>query len=57
MLTRREALYGLGALLGSVAFSALLAAEEERTGPLAPRKPHVPAKAKACIFLMMAACA
>ena len=54
MFTRREALYGLGTSLGSVAFSALLAAEDKRAqGPLAPRKPHVPAKAKACIFLMM----
>src|SRR5215207_3984444 len=37
MLSRRDALYGLGTTLGSVAFSAMLAA----------------AKAKACIFLMM----
>src|SRR3954451_8518294 len=55
MLSRREALYGLGTTLGGVAFSALLAAEEKRAGdgPLSPRKPHAPAKAKACIFLMM----
>jgi hypothetical protein len=55
MFTRREALYGLGTSLGSVAFSALLAAEERRArdGPLSPKKPHVAAKAKACIFLMM----
>src|SRR6476620_9506401 len=55
MLSRREALYGLGTTLGGVAFSALLAAEERRAGdgPLSPRKPHAPAKAKACIFLMM----
>src|SRR5215831_18280069 len=53
MLTRRDALYGLGASLGSVAFSALLAADEKRAGPLAPKRPHVSAKAKACIFLMM----
>src|SRR6476661_2334582 len=52
MLTRRAALYGLGTSLGSVAFSALLA-DEARERPLAPRKPHVPARAKACIFLMM----
>src|SRR5437660_7179218 len=51
MLTRREALYGLGTSLGSVAFSALLAADEKC--PLSPKKPHAPAKAKACIFLMM----
>jgi hypothetical protein len=59
MLSRRDALYGLGATLGSVAFSALLAAEDGRdkpgrsSDPLAPKKPHAPAKAKACIFLMM----
>lgn len=53
MLTRRDALYGLGASLGAVAFSALLAAEEKKAGPLTLKKPHTPAKAKACIFLMM----
>src|SRR5215208_8054264 len=53
MLTRRDALFGLGTSLGSVAFSALLAADERRAGPLEPKKPHVAAKAKACIFLMM----
>ena len=54
MLTRRETLYGLGTSLGGVAFSALLAAGEERpAAPLAPKAPHAPARAKACIFLMM----
>src|SRR5437899_12824713 len=55
MLSRRDALFGLGASLGSVAFSALLAADEKRAAadPLAPKKPHTKAKAKACIFLMM----
>jgi Protein of unknown function (DUF1501) len=48
MFTRRDALYGLGTGLGSVAFSALLAAEDKRVP-----KPHAPAKATACIFLMM----
>ena len=58
--TRRDFVYGLGASLGSVAFSAMLAstarageAAPPRSGPLAPRAVHVPAKAKACIFLMM----
>jgi hypothetical protein len=58
--TRRDFVYGLGASLGSVAFSAMLAstarageAAPPRPGPLAPRAVHVPAKAKACIFLMM----
>lgn len=43
---RREALYGLGAGLGSVAFSSLLGAANTRTV-------HHPAKATRCIFLMM----
>jgi len=52
--TRRDFVYGLGASLGSVAFSALLAGEAgPRPGPLAPRRPHHAAKAKSCIFLMM----
>ena len=52
--TRRDFVYGLGASLGSVAFSALLAGGAgARPGPLAPRPPHRAAKAKACIFLMM----
>ncbi len=41
---RRDFLYGLGASLGSVAFTSLLAGESGA---------HLPAKAKACIFLMM----
>lgn len=49
---RREFIYSLGASLGSVAFTALLAAEEKKN-PLAPKPPMLPAKAKACIFLMM----
>ena len=55
--TRREFLYGLGASIGSVAFSSLLAeqaaAEGNPAGPLASKPGHLPAKAKACIFLMM----
>jgi hypothetical protein len=35
--TRRDFVYGLGASLGSVAFSALLADEKAKTGPLAPK--------------------
>ncbi len=54
MFTRREALYGLGASLGSVAFSALLAAEERVANqPLAPKTPHLTARAHSCIFLTM----
>lgn len=54
--SRREALFGLGAGLGSVALSALLARESsaaENPGPLAAKPPHLPAKATRCIFLMM----
>ena len=49
--TRRNFLYSLGASLGSVAFSDLLA--KESAGPLAEKEPHLPPKAKACIFLVM----
>src|SRR3954471_21203780 len=57
--TRRDFLYGLGASIGGVAFTAMLAEQtlaesrDRAAGPLAPRPGHVPAKAKACIFLMM----
>jgi hypothetical protein len=52
--TRRDFLYGLGATLGTAAFNTLLHAEAARAvGPLAPRPPHHPAKARACIFLFM----
>lgn len=46
---RRDFLYGLGAGLGSVAFSSMLAAEEAS----ALGKPHLPPKARRCIFLFM----
>ncbi|MBI2946205.1 MAG: DUF1501 domain-containing protein [Verrucomicrobia bacterium] len=60
--TRREFLYSLGASLGSVAFTSLLAAESERQSPtangqspspLTPKDGHFAAKARNCIFLMM----
>lgn len=50
--TRREFVYGLGASIGSVALTSLLAAESAPT-PLAPKPPQLPARAKNCIFLMM----
>ncbi len=50
-LNRRQLLYGLGASLGSVAFSDLLA--NESGAPLAPKEPMLPAKAKACIFICL----
>lgn len=54
--TRREFLYGLGASLGSVALTSLLADEAKRDGNaslLAPKPGHILAKATRCIFLMM----
>ncbi|TWU38393.1 DUF1501 domain-containing protein [Novipirellula artificiosorum] len=55
-MNRRESLFRLGTSLGSVALASLLADEaraDEKPNPLAPRKCHLPAKAKNCIFLMM----
>lgn len=49
--SRRRFLYSLGATLGSVAFTDLLA--KESAGPLAPKTPHLAPRAKACIFLVM----
>ncbi len=50
---RRDFLLGLGASLGSVALTSLLA-QEAQAGPLTPKAVHVPAKAKSCIMLYMA---
>lgn len=50
--SRREFLYGLGASMGSVAFSSLLA-EETIAGALSPKRPLKPAKAKNVIMLFM----
>ncbi|MBA2117048.1 DUF1501 domain-containing protein [Bremerella alba] len=56
-LTRRQALYGLGATLGSVAFSSLINSKAEaatsQESPLAPKKPMLHAKAKNVIMLFM----
>ena len=51
--TRREALYGLGATLGTVALNAMLHADGQEKNPLAPKPAHVKPKAGACIFLFM----
>ncbi len=54
LLDRRQALFGLGASLGSLAFTDLLAREPaSTTGPLAPKAPMLPAKAKSVIMLFM----
>jgi len=62
--TRRDFLLGAGASLAGrsfagIALAALLAddasaiAAEKTASPLAPKPPHLPAKAKRCIFLTM----
>lgn len=55
--TRREFLYSLGASIGSVALTSLLASEESNStnapNLLRSKQGHFPAKAKRCIFLMM----
>ena len=54
--SRRDFLYGLGASLGSVALTDLLAQDlqaESTDGPLAPKQPMHPARAKAVIMLFM----
>ena len=52
--SRREFLYGLGASMGSVAFSSLLAKEQAPLpDPMAPKPPMIPAKAKNVIMLFM----
>jgi len=57
-LNRRDFVYGLGASLGGVALTDLLARDAKAAtkpdGPLAPKPVHIPAKAKACIMLYMA---
>ena len=50
--SRREFLFGLGSSLGALALTDLQAAEK-KTGPLAPKKPMLPPKAKAVIMLFM----
>lgn len=58
LLPRREFLYGLGATLGTVAFNALLEAEDRKrpttyTGPLAAKPQQHLGRAKSCIHLFM----
>ena len=50
---RRQVLYSLGASLGSVALTAMLNAEQAKSQPKSNALPHLPARAKNCIFLMM----
>jgi hypothetical protein len=55
--TRRHFFRDCGVGVGAMALGSLLsrdASAKERNDPLAPKKPHFPAKAKAVIFLFMA---
>src|SRR6185503_21210656 len=52
-LNRRAFIYRLGYGLGGLAFTALLAQERARAGVLVAKPQMIPAKAKACIFLLM----
>ena len=62
--SRREFLWQMGAGFSGLALTALLdadgffrtrahAAGAEPASPLAPRPPHLPTRAKSCIFLFM----
>ncbi len=51
-IPRRHALYGLGASIGSVALTSLLA-DDVATNEDSEAKAHLPPRAKSCIFLMM----
>ncbi len=60
LTTRRELLWEMGGGFAGVALAGMLAQEAQGAAaprsadsPLAPKKPHFPTKAKACIFLMM----
>src|SRR6478735_4231368 len=53
MISRRKLLFNSYLGLGSLALADLLAAETAPDNPLAPKKPHFPAKAKSIIFLFM----
>ncbi len=57
-LPRREFMYGLGSSLGALALTDILASDgvastSEKAGPLSPKPPIHPAKAKAVIMLFM----
>ncbi len=52
-IPRREHLFGLGSSLGALALTDLMASETSKPGPLAPKQPLLPAKAKSVIMLFM----
>jgi hypothetical protein len=51
--TRREFLWQMGGGFAGLALADLLAAEARAASPLEERLPHLPAKAKHCVFLFM----
>ena len=52
-LSRRQALKTTAAGFGYLALAGMLGAQQRRPGPLAPRPPHFPVKAKRIIFCFM----
>lgn len=52
-LSRRELLKNASAGFGSLALAGLCAEAQERESPLAPKRPHLPARAKRVIFACM----
>lgn len=50
---RRDLMFGMGASLGSVALTCLMAADKSRQQDQGAQRGHFPAKAKNCIFLTM----
>src|ERR1700724_3275100 len=52
--SRRSFLQSAACGLGGLALASMLHEDIARANPLAPRRPHRPAKAKAVIFLFMA---
>ena len=59
-ITRRQFFGGMGLGLGSIALNTLLQSEgsaapiQAPSGPMSPKKPMIPQKAKAVIYLHMA---
>src|ERR687890_457498 len=51
---RREFLCDAFCGFGALALTQMLYAEDVRNNPLAPKQPHMPAKARSVIFLFMA---
>ena len=52
-VTRRQALQTAGAGFGYLALAGMLGAQQRPAGPLAPKAPHFPVKAKRIIFCFM----